>query len=220
MRLWIVALLIIIFPFSATADPGPVSLYGSKIEFDVIREGKIVGEHKTSFDREDGKLVIKSHMMLKIYVLMFPIYTFSYVSTEIWRENLLSKLNVKVNDGGESTEINANVEGDEIVVDGPNGRARAKVPIFSSNHWNADVVNSNVVLNTLTGRINSIKVLRREEERVALSEGSVRAVRYDYSGEIEDTSVWYDPQGRWVKLMFKARDGSTIEYICKTCESD
>ena len=71
MRLWIVALLIIIFPFSATADSGPVSLYGSKIEFDVIREGKIVGEHKTSFDREDGKLVIKSHMMLKIYVLMF-----------------------------------------------------------------------------------------------------------------------------------------------------
>ena len=41
-------------------------------EFDVIREGKIVGEYKTSFDREDGKLVIKSHMMLKIYVLMFP----------------------------------------------------------------------------------------------------------------------------------------------------
>ena len=48
MRLWIVALLIIIFPFAATADSGPVSLYGRKIEFDVIREGKIVGEHKTS----------------------------------------------------------------------------------------------------------------------------------------------------------------------------
>jgi len=64
-----------------------------------------------------------------------------------------------------------------------------------------------------------VKIMNKGKERIAVKGGSVMATRYDYSGELTNTSVWYDAKGRWSKLEFKARDGSTVEYICNTCES-
>jgi len=52
---------------------------------------------------------------------------------------------------------------------------------------------------------------------VETERGDVFATHYVYSGEL-DTEVWYDDEGRWVKMRFKGRDGSTIEYVCRRCQ--
>ena len=43
------------------------------------------------------------------------------------------------------------------------------------------------------------------------------ATRYAYTGDL-DNEVWYDDVGRWVKMRFKGRDGSTIDYVCRRCQ--
>ena len=43
------------------------------------------------------------------------------------------------------------------------------------------------------------------------------ATRYAYSGDLK-ADVWYDDAGRWVKLRFRGRDGSVIEYVCRRCQ--
>ena len=44
----------------------------------------------------------------------------------------------------------------------------------------------------------------------------IDATLYRYTGDL-DTEVWYDDEGRWVRMRFKAKDGSVITYQCEVC---
>lgn len=219
MRRLILAVLLLITPLSTQADIDPIGLYGDAIRFDVVRNGEVVGEHETRFSEIDGNLVVTSRMTLEIFVLVFPVYAFNYNSVETWKNNQLNSLNVRVLDGGDEVNVRANARNGKLHIVGPDGEALAEDTILSTNHWNASVVQTDQVLNTLTGRVNQVTVQRRDMETLPLPKGNVNAVRYDYDGDLKDTSVWYDQQGRWVKLQFKARDGSTIKYLCTSCEA-
>ena len=54
------------------------------------------------------------------------------------------------------------------------------------------------------------------EEIVRTDQTIIPSRKYVYNGDIEAT-VWYDQAGRWVKMKFSAKDGSTIEYDCVEC---
>ena len=45
------------------------------------------------------------------------------------------------------------------------------------------------------------------------------AQRYRYFGDLS-VDIWYDGDGRWVKMQFTAKDGSSIEYVCRSCRRD
>ena len=49
-------------------------------------------------------------------------------------------------------------------------------------------------------------------EKVKTATGRVDANHYRYAGDVTKDQ-WFDDSGRWVKTLFKASDGSTIEYI-------
>ena len=89
--------------------------------------------------------------------------------------------------------------------------------VFPTSHWHGAVVSEQRVLNTLTGLVNEVRIEARGREPVETESGMVAAGRYAYSGDL-NTDVWYDDCGRWVKLRFQARDGSTIDYVCRRCQ--
>jgi hypothetical protein len=216
MTLLFITLLISLPAFS---EPIPIEAYDEEIGFDVVRNGELVGQHVTKFSREDSELIVDSQMNMSITFLGIPIYTFNYRSIEKWSDEVLIHLDVVVNDGADETKIYSLESSKGLTINAPSGTYRIDTPIISSNHWNADVVKQSRVLNTLTGNINQVKILNKGVQKIVIKGGSVLATRYDYMGELTDTSVWYDSKRRWSKLEFKARDGSTIEYICNTCEN-
>jgi hypothetical protein len=69
----------------------------------------------------------------------------------------------------------------------------------------------------LTGRLDKVRIEPREREPIATERGAVMATRYAYTGALS-VEVWYDDAGRWVKLQFTGRDGSTIDYVCRRCQ--
>lgn len=214
---YLLVLFMLALPLRALATPDVTQIYGGTIEFDVLREGKVVGEHITAFEKERGRLSVKSKMTLEIFLLFIPVYSFTYQAEEVWANDGLNKLNVKVLDGTERVVFRASRQDDKLEVVKDDQSYLIDAPIISTNHWNVNVVGQDRVLNTLTGNINNVTIIKQGREPVETSKGSVVATRYDYQGDLKDTSVWYDDQGRWVKLRFKARDGSIIDYRCRTC---
>ncbi|NVJ92658.1 MAG: hypothetical protein HWE34_13435 [Methylocystaceae bacterium] len=217
----LIILLTFIFQGSAIASvTNPIELYGNKIEFDVIRNGKVVGQHITQFRQTDNVLRVTSKMNIDIFVLFLPVYAFDYRSTEKWVSDKLVSLDVKVDDGPDHIRFQAERINDGLKVEQEDRSYAIEGNILSTNHWNVDVLKDHRVLNTLTGNVNNIKITPRGKEKIKVSDGFINAQRYDYSGDLKDTSVWYDAQGRWVKLRFLARDGSTIDYQCRTCKGE
>jgi hypothetical protein len=193
-------------------------LYGNKIQFDVMRDGQKVGQHTTRFLTHGNNLVIETLLNLNVTLFSIPIYSFYYEATEIWSDDLMINLDVSILDGSERKTIKAVSTVDGFFIKGPSGDLLISGPIISTNHWNSDVVKEHQVLNTLTGAVNQVQIVNKGSERITVRNGNLKATRYDYTGDLTGTSVWYDDKGRWVKLQFIARDGSTISYVCNTCD--
>lgn len=202
---------------SAALTPDPFSLYGKSISFDVWRKGEKVGHHTVAFEKDGETLKVNSIFLLEIKLLFIVAYRFRYQSNEIWQKGRLTQLDSDVNDDGDKTVVKMSSEVSRMKIIGPEGTALAPGPLYATTHWNAGVIQQNRVLNTLTGHVNNVDIKPLNAEMIETENGPVSATRYAYTGDL-DTEVWYDNAGRWVKMKFKGRDGSDIEYKCKTCQ--
>ena len=158
-----------------------------------------------------------SEFVLTVKILFITAYNFSYRSQSIWSDGVLSEINVIVDDNGEAFSLNGSRMGDNMLITKGSKNYQTDIPLFPTNHWNAKVLGARRVLNTLTGRVNEVRIVPRGRETVATERGPVPATRYAYTGDL-DNEVWYDDVGRWVKMRFKGRDGSTIDYVCRRCQ--
>lgn len=220
MRYFLLFALCLVLAFPVRASFDPLAVYGPTVAFDIWRKGEKVGEHVTRFERDGDRLRVSSRMEMGISLLFIPVYGFEYRATEVWQQDRLKKLTVRVVDGGEKSQFQAYHEAEGLRVETGEKGYRIDGLIFSTNHWHPQVIKARRVLNTLTGNLNKVRVIARGAEEIKLADGMMTAQRFDYQGELTDTSVWYDERGRWVKLRFKARDGSIIDYRCRTCEPE
>jgi hypothetical protein len=200
------------------AGPGAADGYARRngadvLEFDVLRNGKRVGLHRTRFARENGYLVVSSEMEVTIRFLMIAAYRYRYTATEYWCEGQLVRLDATVDDNGDRSRFKARAKGARIEIDGSTGRASAPLGLISTNHWHSGVLEARAVLNTLTGRVNQVRLERCPP---ATAEGPAGTDCYDYTGDL-DARVWYDAAGRWVGLAFDGKDGSRFLYRCRRC---
>lgn len=195
----------------------PLNLYGDEIYFYVYRDSKKVGFHQTLFEKKSGTLIVTTTFELKINIIFFTAYQYLYNSIGLWEEGHIRNLKAKVDDDGDLSSISVSQSGSNLIISNKDGRINVKAPLIPTNHWNVHVLDQDRVLNTLTGRINNVKIIPKGRESVMTERGSVIATHYVYSGDL-DTEVWYDDKGRWVKLRFKAEDGSVIDYRCQKCQ--
>lgn len=216
------ACILIGFTFSARTSDAETrdwtTFYGEQgLQFEVLRNGKQVGEYTTTFGQSGDELIVETEMNLEIPVLWLLRYHYQYRGREVWQDGILKSVTSEVSENGKTTGLILHRQGDQLTGTGPAGPIAVPVGILPTHHYNAEVINHESVLNTLTGKVNRVRVESLAAEQVKTGNGSRLAVRYRYLGELHDTDAWYDQQGRWVKLQFKGSDGSAIELVCQQC---
>ena len=220
---WIMPVFLVLIPMAliflpAKANGDPFDLYGDAIGFDIYRNGEVIGEHVTTFSAEARTWLFNRERTWKSPFF----YSCPSVSLSFRRSMAVSKTyrpRVSTDDDGSRYAIDADRRSGFLRVVHHNNQYQIWRSIFPTNHWNKHVTSETRVLNTITGNINGkrTRITPARREGVDTPRGKVMATRYDYDGDLTDTSAWYDDQGRWVKLRFKGRDGSTIEYRCRGC---
>ena len=196
----------------------PFDLYQDKVRFDVLRDGEKVGFHEATFSGDEDDFWVTTRFELEIKVLFIRAYAFKYFSKANWKNGVLSEISVIVDDDGEPFSLKGRKEAGEFLIESPKKKFQTPLPLFPTNHWNANVVNESVVLNTLTGELNRVEIISRGAETLQSRYGEIKGQRYSYTGDL-DTEVWYDRKGRWVGMEFKGKDGSIITYVCRQCLS-
>jgi hypothetical protein len=202
--------------FPTAWDFDPIAIYGDQIVFLVVRNGNHVGDHRVSFTRRGDELLVRTLFRVEVRFLLLTAYQYSYSADDLWRGGSLVSLRAETNDNGRRHRVEADVAGQRVQIRGPSGITSEAAGIFPTHHWHPGVLTTDRVLNTITGRINRVGIVAREEDWVAAGEDKIHARRYAYTGELSN-EVWYDSAGRWVKMRFRADDGSTIEYVCQKC---
>lgn len=201
---------------AAMAPAGPFALYGHEIQFDILRDGEKVGRHLVQFAPKGDGIQVTSRSEIEVTLLFLTAYRFAYQSIEQWRDGSLVRLHAATNDNGDVTRIEAKRDGERLKVTTDGAAWEGSPQLLPTTHWNMAQTRAPAVLNTLTGKVNQVRVSDAGLETVTLADGPRQARRFVYSGDLSVES-WYDLDGRWVKLRFPAKDGSTIEYLCSSC---
>jgi len=189
-------------------EPAP----GDTIRFNVLRKGQPFGSHEVRFDEtEDGSLVARTEVSLRAGLGPITVYRYELTARETWRDGVLVALEGELNDDGKSGRVEADAEGDRLVVDGTEFSGEVELGILPSSHWNVLQTQAGRILSTEDGEIIEIAVSPKGRETIEVAGEEVEAIRYLMDSDI-DVDLWYDDAGRWVKLAFTAR-GQDIEYV-------
>ena len=195
----------------------PFRLYGNEIRFDVERDGNVVGQHVVTFTRTDHGVRADSRADVNVELLFLSAYRFRYQARELWRGGELQSIDASTNDDGSYSHVRAVRDAAGLRISSTQGTYETPV-IPPTSHWNAALLKGGVLLNTMTGKLSQIQVFDQGLDTVATRNGSLHAHHYLYSGDLNG-EIWYDGDGRWVKLRFRAHDGSIIDYICRRCQA-
>lgn len=220
-RLLLFAAVCLVAPVFAVAKDhrefDPLAAYGPQIEFEVMRNGDPIGNHTVSFRRSAEGLHVDVEMSLKVRLLGITVYRFAYLSESVWRNGQLAELKAITDDDGEISEVDAVMQDGGLWISGPAGLLKGPAGLFPTDHWHPGVRGSETVINTITGQLAAVAIRQDGAERIATGTGSRAAARHVYSGDLHDIEVWYDNEGRWVRLRFPDKSGGMIDYRCIRC---
>ncbi len=198
----------------------PFRLYGDEIKFQVRRNGTPVGTHTVGFARDANRLMTETRFEVAIDVLFFTAYRYVYESRATWRDGCLLALDARTDDDGDESVVRVRSDGPRLSVSGPSGTTSVAADELPTEHWDAAVLGRNAVINTINGRIDAVAIAQIGTEPVRRADGAtIPARHFVYSGDLRN-EVWYDGEGRWVKMRFAGSDGSTIDYVCVKCARD
>ena len=186
------------------------------LEFEIAREGDVVGHHRISFRGEGDKLVVHSDLEIEVEMLSFTVYRYQQTREEVWRNGKLVALAATADDDGTSHDIKGTAAPNgELRM--TSGKDRWTLPPESvpASFWNQSMVTQKgPLVDLLTGRILPGKVVKLGQETVRAGGRDIVATRYRLEGK-RPRDVWYDASGRWVKMRAVGRDGSVAEWMLK-----
>jgi hypothetical protein len=199
-------------PATLTPPPAWTPKDGDEISFQVLREGKPFGTHTVSFDiAPDGTLMATTGVRLKAGLGPMTLFRYALDATETWKDGQLVALKGAVDNNGDDGSVSAARAGDSLAVNGTEFKGELPLGILPSSHWNVAQTRAMELLSTEDGERIKVDVVDRGPDAVMVAGVPVASNRYLMDSDI-DVDLWYDAQGRWVKLAFEAR-GQSIEYI-------
>ncbi|MFN3608897.1 MAG: DUF6134 family protein [Hyphomonas sp.] len=185
---------------------------GDEIRFNVLRKGNPFGSHTVAFESgPDNALIAKTKVGLKAGLGPITVFRYDLTASETWRGGELVALAGESNDDGKKNSMKASLAGNALVVQGSVFTGEAPADIIPASHWNYAQTRSSQLLSTEDGEIYKVKVTPKGRETIEAGGQTIEANRYFLDSDL-DVDIWYDDQGRWVKLAFEAR-GQQIEYV-------
>jgi Family of unknown function (DUF6134) len=177
--------------------------------YQVMRDGQVVGEQRTDFERRGDELRVVTDVRINVTLLGLSVYDFTQRIEERWAKGVLIDFISVSNDDGNTRNVNLKRKGDRLVGTYDDKQRDLPGDLIPTTLWNSAVVEHSSVLETVKGREREVKVKAKGAEQVKLPIGAVSARHFVFSGEF-NREAWYDESGVLVASQMEAKDGSII----------
>jgi len=208
-----IIILFLLFPVTANSH---VQHYDNlkRIEFDIFRNNKHIGQHIFSFKRDDNKLQVESEINFQIKKLGVVLYKYHVKGTEYFEDGKLVKFNSKTNQNGKEKYVNIKLEHGKLVIDGSSFKGKVPTNYLLGTWWNHSLVKAEAQISAVSGRIIKQKVTFLGKESLKINEKTYNTLHFNFSSVDKklakdkklNTDVWYDEETlNWVKATFKKK---------------
>ena len=209
----IIILILTILPFSVNAH---VQHYKDlkRIEFDIYRNNKHIGEHIFSFAKSDEQISIESKINFIIKKFGVVLYKYHVKGKEVYKDGKLIKFNSRTDQNGKEKYVNLKLENDEYIIDGSSFKGKAPRNYLLGTWWNHSIVEAEAQISAVSGRIIKQKVTFLGKETIKIGNKNYKTLHFNFSSTDKklkkdkklNTDVWYEEKTlNWVKAAFKKK---------------
>lgn len=213
MRPFAVALAAAVTAFCAAFSAPAFAAAPGATAFDIYMNGERIGRHTVSVARsgEDVRADVRIDMAGRVGPFAF---TYAHRCTETWRGGALAALDCEDKEGRKVKTLTARAEAGKLAVSADGRPAAAPANVLPSTWWRAQTIGADKLLDTRNGKVLPVRIRTVGPETVQTASGPVAATRYQLEGSTR-ADLWYDRDGRWVKIAFRLR-GQSFEYRMAT----
>jgi hypothetical protein len=169
-----------------------------------------IGTHTLTFAESGAALTVDVENKMKVKVLFVTVFRYEAERRELWRGGQMVGYRSQTHDDGTDIAAMAELKGDKLVIEGPNGRATTQFGIFPTNPWNRKIVEQSLLMDTKTAELLKVKTAEAGKDTLEIRGKSVEASKYVISGELE-RELWYGEDGTWLQMRFDS-DGSAVTF--------
>ena len=209
----IIILILTISPFSVNSH---VQHYNNlnRIEFDIYRNNKHIGEHIFSFTKSNSKISIESEINFIIKKLGIVLYKYHVKGKEVYQDGKLIKFNSKTDQNGKEKYVNLKLENDQFIIDGSSYKGKTSINYVLGTWWNHSIVEADAQISAVSGRIIEQKVTFLGKETIKIGNKNYKTLHFNFSSTDKklkkdkklNTDVWYEEDTlNWVKASFKKK---------------
>ena len=209
----IIILILIISPFSVNAH---VQHYKDlkRIEFDIYRNNKHIGEHIFSFAKSNEQISIESKINFIIKKFGIVLYEYHVEGKEVYEDGKLIKFNSRTDQNGKEKYVNLELENDEFIINGSSFKGKTPTNYLLGTWWNHSIVEAEAQISAVSGRIINQKVTFLGKETIKIGNKNYKTLHFNFSSTDKklkknkklNTDVWYEEKTfNWVKAAFKKK---------------
>jgi len=169
-----------------------------------------IGTHKVTFSRSGKDLVVDVAVRIKVKLLFITAHSVVADRRETWRDGRLVAYTSRTDENSKLFEVSARMDGRNLVIEGPGGRAETDAAVFPTNPWHPDIVKTGLLMDTKTGKLLKVSVAAAGEDEVTVAGKAVKARKYAISGDLA-RELWFDPDGNLLQFRF-VNDGATLTF--------
>ncbi len=200
--------------FATFLFPSALEAETRSYAFEVLRNGRPIGNHIAVVEKKDGGTVVRVAVDLAVTFGPITLYRYKHRSTELWQDGRLVRIDAETDDDGTKLWLRAWAEDGRIVVDGPEGRQEAPSGTLPSSYWNPGLRTAGAWIETHWGILAPIKTTREAPVTVRLPGREVQAIPHRIASEKAEVTPLYTEEGEWVGLTFDLW-GARFDYVPK-----
>ena len=217
---FIILILITCLNFSIFAFPIPKD---NKVNFDIIRKNKIIGNHEIIFSRNENEVIVETNINIKVKLLFIQAYKFSHESKEIWKDNNFIKFKGHTDFEDEREYFIEGYEDENnFYATGMDGKLILDKNIIPSNFWNMDVLKQDEIFDIQKGIVRKIEVKKLGNEDITIKNKKINCQKYILNasvnpkdkGPFPEYTFWYNQNNELMKFQFlNWKDNKMISII-------
>ena len=183
-----------------------------KIEFDIYRNNKHIGEHTFLFKTINEKTFVESKIKFEIKKLGVVLYKYNVEGTEVYKDQKLIKFNSKTNQNGKEKFVNLEADKNKYVIEGSSFKGNVPTRYLIGTWWNHSLIEAPAQISAVSGRIIKQKVTFLGNEEININNKKYKALHFNFSSSDAslaknkklNTDIWYEENSlNWIKATFK-----------------
>ncbi|HCU53558.1 MAG TPA: hypothetical protein DIC36_04505 [Gammaproteobacteria bacterium] len=198
-----------------SADTASAETYQADWRFEVLLNDKPIGFHSFRLTGDGERQTLTTEAQFDVKFLFINAFRYRHDNTEIWGNGCLDSINATTDSNGDFLSVRGQRLEDSFRLEDQPAKPLPGECIQTFAYWNPDILDSSRLLNSQTGELEDVTVIREDLDAIGINGKTVEAIRYRLLAKSGAITLWYsnDESRRWLALEAPAKGGRTLRYI-------